>query len=620
MFKISFLSAFLFVSTIAFSQNAGVSYFIDLPKGKSCYIKSENLDDGWMIKLSKFSDPSAKDTAFILATLEPDSILNAIYLNCNDKKSIKSIQYKSDLVQVKKTLERLQLQYNVTILAANMEIIKKAKVIKSTTIIVPKKEWKSITNLIPPLVKYKDSSNAPIGEPIYKKFNKVYYSNETYLKSENKKVFENYTNLTDNTNFIIYRKRQWFFKSNDAKQKGRKKLFIQITENKKEIEIKEVNLDINNGFIENIAIKVDDGKNKLYFTNYFPIPISTKKNINKLNNTFLFANLPNNISYKIRITDFLRYYFNVEKEQYDLSPADTVIRFEFNQNKELEILTLNKENANKIFEYKVFTDFVGIDEQKPNGLIQIEAQRKIKLYTRYTFQRFPIGGLQYIEPLFKWNKIEKQNSFLYPISSDTFYTDTITQSGIKKPNYNVTKNRSVTPLDIYQYQQISAGFNLNLISGFNANTKLKYYIDALFNFGRTKIRDSIATVDTTYSPYKVVNTKESPRELKANTIQWGIGAKIQFFPDARYGFTISAKYLNIYLANLDFNQQNKTYSNKFIEDKYLNKGILSADIQIHKNFKNDSKFYIRYVFNSQINNFKYNFTQFQVGYNAFLKF
>ncbi len=617
--KIILLLTLLASNYFSYSQNGGVSHFIDLPHDKSCYIKAENIGNEWLVKLSNFISKTASDTAFSLPTLEPDSILNAIYKKSIGAESTKSVQYKSDLIRVKRALERLQLQYNVTMLAANMEITKKVNSIKTKSYIIPKKEWKSVTKLIPPLVKFTDSSDAPIGEPIRKKENKVYYLNETLLKSENKIEFNKY-NLTDSTNILVFRKRQWFFKSKNAKQNGRKKLFVQITENKKEIEIKEVNIDINNGFIDNIAIKALDGKNKLYFTNSYPIPISTKKNINKLNNTFLFSNLPGNISYSLRITDFLRYYFNVEKEQYDLSPADTVIKFEFTQNKDLEVLTLNKENANKIFEYKIFTDVVGIDEEKPNGLVQFEAQRKIKLYTRYKFQRFPIGLLQYIEPVFKWNKIENKNSFLQPFATDTFSVDTITKSGSKQANYNVVNHRSVSPLDIYQYQQITAGFNLNLISGFNGNTKLKYYVDALFSLGRTKIRDSIATVDTSYTPYKVIYTKEAPKEIKANTIQWGIGVKVQFFPDARWGFTIGAKYLNIYLANLDFSQQNKTYSNKYIEDSYLNRGIISGDIQLHKNFKNDNRFYIRYVFNSQANNLKYNFSQFQIGYNAFLKF
>lgn len=440
----------------------------------------------------------------------------------------------------------------------------------------------------------------------------------SYLSSQNQII--NISDLpNDTTRLILYRHRKIIPISVHRKQ-GKKNLYFEKIERKYPAQIESADFFIKDGFIDNMSIMVKDDTNKLQFTNAFPIPLSSKKNIRMLNSTYLYANAPGGLSYKLCLGEIMKYYFAIEKDQYDLSPSDTLLKFEFKETKTVEIATLKKEDKNKIFEYRVFSDFIGLDETKPNGLVQIEAQRKFKLYTKYSFQRFPIGGFRYIEPTFRWNKIENQNSFLQPFATDTFSVDSVTQSGITKAQYHAKRNGFLTPLDLYQYQQISAGFNLNLISGYNGNTKLKYNIDGILNFGRTKLRDSIPEVDTSYAPYRVINSKQAPKELKVNTLQWGLAIKIQFFPEARYGFTIGAKYLNIYLANMDYRQKNKSYLNAYTDDTYLNRGIICSEIQIHKNFDNDSKFYIRYVFNSQLNNFKYNFSQFQVGYNAFLKF
>jgi len=389
------------------------------------------------------------------------------------------------------------------------------------------------------------------------------------------------------------------------------------------IEIQNVEIHLSDGYIDNISViaktNLGEADTTLQFKNYYPIGISSKKNLEELNKVYLFTNRKGN-TYGLKMSNFFVYQFSVEKKQFDLSPLDTLIKVKFVDNDIVKIIALEKEHKNKIFEFNVFSDFIGLGEETPNGLVQIEAHRKIKLYTKYTCTRFPFGLFQYIEPSFRWNKIERSNAFLTPLINDGFFVDSTTQNGITSPNYNVVRNRSLSTLDLFLYQEMAVGFNLNLISGFNGNTKLKYSIDGIFNFGRTRVRDSVTIVDTSYFPYKAITSDQEPNEYRVNTIQWGFDFKMQFFPDARYGFTIGARYLNISLLSLDFAQYNLTYQNNNIKDSYLNQGILGASLQLHKNFDNDSKFYIRYVFNSQVNNYRNNFSQFQVGYNAYLKF
>jgi hypothetical protein len=392
----------------------------------------------------------------------------------------------------------------------------------------------------------------------------------------------------------------------------------EIIEN---IVIQKVDMAFKDGFIDNISViaTINYGAKSVQFTNAFPIGLSSKKNIDLLSEVSLFSNHFEK-SYQLKLTDFLTYNFQVNQNQYDYSPADTLLNVLFGDSEAVKIIGLNKHNKNKLFEYKIFTDLAGLNEDKPNGLIQIEASRKISLYTRFVQQKFPIGVLQYIEPTIKLNKIESKNAFLISKNADSFQVDSITQGGSTTAQYKTLRNRSLTTLDLYLYQQLSVGFNLNLMTFNNANTKVKFVLDGIVGFGRTRVRDSISFVDTTYSPYLIKNTSQTPKTSAVNTINWGFEGKFTYSPDARYGLEIGAKYVNHYLASLDFNQRNVSLQNALVADKYFNRGIFTSSIQLHKAFKNDAKFFVKYAFNSQANNFKNNFSQFQIGYNAFLKY
>jgi hypothetical protein len=66
-----------------------------------------------------------------------------------------------------------------------------------------------------------------------------------------------------------------------------------------------------------------------------------------------------------------------DKEDY--SPANTT----FSLNAEKPIAELRKEKRSQILNIAAFADFVGLDQEQPNGLVQIEAKRKINLSTKY---------------------------------------------------------------------------------------------------------------------------------------------------------------------------------------------------------------------------------------------
>src|SRR5690606_12953216 len=68
----------------------------------------------------------------------------------------------------------------------------------------------------------------------------------------------------------------------------------------------------------------------------------------------------------------------LENDKEDYSPSNRTITLTPASN----IQELKKEQRSKILEVSAFTDLAGLDQDQPNGLIQIEAKRRITVSTR----------------------------------------------------------------------------------------------------------------------------------------------------------------------------------------------------------------------------------------------
>ena len=314
-----------------------------------------------------------------------------------------------------------------------------------------------------------------------------------------------------------------------------------------------ISLDFNDGFIENIQVQgvldfvsdggcpTDAGASRLKFSNYYPFGFSRKMDYNRYKNYELHAIDKNLNKYALPVRYLMPEYFEkLETDRRDYSPKDDVVNVDFKTDE--KCAKLQKDATFKLFEAKVYTDFVGLaDDREPNGLVQTEIARRVFLNTyRYGIRRWAstIGVLGYIEPEVTISKIENNNRRLLLDVKDRF------------ENSQYTPLKYSTTLELRRYQSFTAGLDINVFSFDWALMKSTFYIDGGFRYGRTPIRDSLRTADENQS----VTRENLASDFGVNTtdiypkITWVIRS------DERYCFSFSWSHHWYYLRDNRFSQ------------------------------------------------------------------
>ena len=134
------------------------------------------------------------------------------------------------------------------------------------------------------------------------------------------------------------------------------------------------------------------------FSNLMPISFSSKYDITKLSarsdrnrklyaykiyyNQGHFENPPTTpFVYIDEVLDYVRF---IKLLTEDYSPSNQVVTVKPGQ----PLMQLEKETTSQIVEARIYSDLVGIDDDQPNGLIQVEAWKKLMLNTK-NFAVFP---------------------------------------------------------------------------------------------------------------------------------------------------------------------------------------------------------------------------------------
>jgi hypothetical protein len=156
--------------------------------------------------------------------------------------------------------------------------------------------------------------------------------------------------------------------------------------------IEDVSIEFEDGAIKNILVNLIDTINKskaeagsehsMQFKNLFPISMSGKSDFERFADFNLYCINCNGIkglTRYIRLSDLLELKIVLESGKEDYSPGNSVVDLTIGS----PVIGLKKEKRSKIIEMAAFSDFVGLDELQPNGLIQIEAKRKININTKF---------------------------------------------------------------------------------------------------------------------------------------------------------------------------------------------------------------------------------------------
>ncbi len=276
----------------------------------------------------------------------------------------------------------------------------------------------------------------------------------------------------------------------------------------KKVEIQFADGGFNNILIETIGVNENNPNNVTKFRNNIPISISGKFDPENFSHHKIYhdgatGGLEAEKNYFIKLNELIRYDIRLENNKEDYSPADTIITLTPN----IFSAEVFKDKTSKILSARTFTDLVGIDEQQPNGLIQIEVFRKFNLIT--SRKQFPkrtyTGGFTYIQPVFSLTKIEENKRYL-PIND------------ISK----IEESFTVNPIEILSYQQFNFGFDLNIGSFNIPNFKSKFFLDMHYDLGRTTLA------------FEESETSNILTRLNYST--YGPTLYYQILPDSRFGF------------------------------------------------------------------------------------
>ncbi|NML56782.1 hypothetical protein [Chryseobacterium cheonjiense] len=409
--------------------------------------------------------------------------------------------------------------------------------------------------------------------------------------------------------------------------------------------IEKVQIVFQNGFIQDVIVdgeivadkKIDESKisvdikefveAKLRFTNYYGIGFSSKMNIRKLGNTYLYTNQKENIDKKftkptkpqyslfdldemsISLGEVLQFY-DYQNGVYttDYSPANQKISL-----KGGESSTLYKDKTYKILEARIFSDFLGFNSDKPNGLIQIEVDKQFNFNTtRYQFLwyklRMGIGYLEYLKLNGGLTKIEDNKRLLIPDMEDEQATS------YNGSNILINKRFS-TPIDILNHQTWNIGTNANIFLIDMPTLKSQLHANVGFRFAQTKVQDSIRTINSDLS------TTSKAKEYNFSYWQFYPEFVLHILPETRYGFYASwrQKYFYSLSENIEFAGARDILTGNRRENisKWINEFELLGYLYLNEE-KQNGKLFIRWRLDSERGYSKNNFTQFQVGYAFYI--
>ncbi|MDB5024303.1 MAG: hypothetical protein JWP78_2058 [Mucilaginibacter sp.] len=372
------------------------------------------------------------------------------------------------------------------------------------------------------------------------------------------------------------------------------------------------------------------------FKNQYPISISSKFDADRLANINLYSFNCNGIeglTRYIKLSDVLALDIILENNKEDYSPSDRVVTLSPSQ----PIVELKKEKRSHILDVSAFTDFVGLDQEQPNGLIQIEVKRKINLNTK-SHPWFDFGGKTDLGESYNlsgydvaWTMSRNKKLTYYTLTpskaakkdttkranneSDSTLHITVRNRKLRPTYYGffgsieprllfskldgnnryylldtpTFTSKKLNPLKNYQYQLASFGFNLNMAKVSFPDLKFSWnLIDAGVYWYRSRVQAAWDTVSKHSAPL--------------NNGILNLSTHIDFHPAGNWGLGFAVGRIWQHIWNNDYKLP-------------VQAGLWQAGFDGFLSTNDDSKLFFRFRWTGEAHHFNNNFTQIQLGYS-----
>ncbi|MBN8682947.1 MAG: hypothetical protein J0L99_09840 [Chitinophagales bacterium] len=334
---------------------------------------------------------------------------------------------------------------------------------------------------------------------------------------------------------------------------------------------------------------------RIKFESKYPFGFSRKSDYESLSKIKITSNGKNDEDrYMLELGDLLSIYLpKHEVGRRDFSPENKVIQY-YPTTEGKDFVTLYKEETSKIFEARVYSDFVGLDAKAANGLLQTEISKRLNLNTQRPILNHGnflrgFGALAWLEPIITLSKIEQNNRNL--LLSQIVPNDT----------FGRTRNYATT-LDIRRHESLSVGARMNILSYDIPSIKSTLSGNSTFYYGRTPTQtDTIESgINTlTFSPEVNCDVRADER--------WGLSFSYRW----NYMKTLSRDVVQI-SDLLDPNNQLV----KGIKNKQYNTAQFQVFFQPTED--NRGRLFFRYRYHWQYGDQNLGFHQAQVGYSFYL--
>lgn len=362
------------------------------------------------------------------------------------------------------------------------------------------------------------------------------------------------------------------------------------------IKIDSVEIEFFEGSIKNIIVlckmERDNGttmENMIYH-NAQPIAFSDFNDYKKFNKIALVPFHSN--SYAIFLRDVLSYKPMLHLFTEDYSPRDTV---QFFKPTVPGSIKLHKDNTINLFQTRVYSDFIGLNEKNPNGLIQVEFNKKIILNPN----RWRIGnriartGLywgigNFVDPSLTWSKIDGNNLHL-PVRTDTS----------AMTNYASTVNAM-------RYSNLSAAVNFNVLTIDWRSIKSSFYLNGGVKFSQVQTLKLMGE-DSLFSSANMI--------IPQADVMWDIK------PDPRFGIDLGYRVSFPKLESDDFRMV-ETVARDLPSSKKSKYPVgaftFNAVLRASENQNNKNEVFFRASYNHQWGEAKENYFTAQLGYSIYL--
>jgi len=404
--------------------------------------------------------------------------------------------------------------------------------------------------------------------------------------------------------------------------------------------IHEIQIQFQDGFIENIKIfgKMSGNDHMFRFENTYPIAFSTKRDFKRL----IDIKLEERSNYKLfgknylTLGEVITYNENLANNNKDYSPANQVLTIKALSDTIKEV-ALYKDQTSKILEMQVFSDLKGADNNNPNGLIQLELNKRLNFFSRRTniswqflhkkekkkaYESFANFGLfNFVTPEFTIDKVEENQKRLI-----LDHIDTLTLAADTSRPLTYTSS-----INLYKHQIYSIGLDISCFLFDAPNIKSTFNFGMGFHFGRSAIQDTLKQRDKSAEILFTAAPNNNVLQYGVNTFRYGPFVTAQIFPDSRFGFSLTQRF-NWYKAySSNFVQVRdsadylrfiaKTPKDKIATTPYSTSKCLGTTeifAYFSPNGDGSNKLFFRYRFNWDVTNGRENFHQMQVGFSTYL--